>query len=247
MLKRVVCLFLFCKLRPINLKQSGFNMRKYIIMGVQGSGKGKQASLLCKDFEIVHINVGNIFRWNIQNHTKLAARIKRIVADGGLVSDEIVEEIVQKRLQEHDWNFGFILDGFPRNLAQARFFLESYDIDAVIHIEVPDKVVRERVLFRRLCVHCNLDYNLIFHRPRVENTCDVCGRELITRDDDTEEAVNRRIKEYHIKTEPILDLFRRKELVINIDGTLKPEDVQENIRGELGLVEFFADQNGNQY
>jgi adenylate kinase len=209
-------------------------------MGVQGSGKGKQASMLCRNLDIVHINVGDIFRWNIQNHTKLSARIKRIVSGGGLVSDEIVEEIVQKRLHEHDWNYGFILDGFPRNHAQAQFFLESYDIDAVIHIDVPDDVVRQRVLSRRLCLKCNLDYNLIFHRPKVENTCDVCGGELITRDDDTEEVVNKRIQDYHAKTEPILDLFRKKELVINIDGTQLPDEVQENICRELGVMENFV-------
>ena len=215
-------------------------MQKYVIMGVQGCGKGKQATLLCQGTEIIHINVGDIFRWNIQAHTKLAARVKRIVSRGDLVPDEIVEEIVQKRLLDHDWNYGFILDGFPRNHAQAQFFLESYDIDAVIHIDVPDQVVRERVLSRRLCLRCNLDYNLIYHRPKLENTCDVCKGELITRDDDTEEVVNKRIKDYHTKTEPILDLFRKKELVLNVDGTLLPDEVQKNIRRELGLVEALA-------
>ena len=210
-------------------------MHKYVIMGVQGSGKGKQASLLKENFDLVHINVGDIFRWNIQSHTKLSARIKRIVAGGELVPDEIVEEIIQKRLQDHDWNYGFILDGFPRNHAQAQFFLESFDIDAVIHIDVPDQVVMERVLSRRLCVNCNLDYNLIYHRPKVENTCDVCHGELITREDDTEEAVSKRIHDYHTKTEPILDLFRKKELVLNFDGTKSPQEIHEDICGKLGL------------
>ena len=213
-------------------------MHKYVIMGVQGSGKGKQASLLKENFDLIHINVGDIFRWNIQSHTKLAARIKRIVAGGDLVPDEIVEEIVQKRLHDHDWNFGFILDGFPRNHAQAQFFLESYDIDAVIHIDVPDEVVKERVLSRRLCVKCNLDYNLIYHRPQVENRCDVCKGELITREDDTEEAVNKRINDYHTKTEPILDLFRKKELVLNIDGTRTPEEIHNDICNKLGLIKY---------
>ncbi|MCA9438362.1 MAG: nucleoside monophosphate kinase, partial [Candidatus Omnitrophica bacterium] len=121
-------------------------MHKYIIMGAQGSGKGTQANLLKEEYNLVHISVGDIFRWNIQSHTKLGARIKRITEAGELVSDEIVEEIVQRRLQEHDWNYGFILDGFPRNKPQARFFLESYDIDAVIHIEVPDEAVIQRML-----------------------------------------------------------------------------------------------------
>lgn len=128
-------------------------MHKYIIMGAQGCGKGTQAKLLKQDFDLVHISVGDIFRWHIQSHTKLAARIKRLIAEGHLVHDDVVEDIVKQRLQEHDWNYGFILDGFPRNRTQAEFFLESYDIDAVIHIAVSDDVVFERVLARRLCSH----------------------------------------------------------------------------------------------
>ena len=124
-------------------------MHKYVIMGVQGCGKGTQARMLAKDFDFVHICVGDIFRWNIQNHTKLGARVNRIVRAGKLVSDELVEEMIRRRLEKHDWNFGFILDGFPRNIAQAEFFLESFDIDAVISINVPDDVVKARVLSRR--------------------------------------------------------------------------------------------------
>ncbi len=211
-------------------------MHKYVIMGVQGCGKGTQARLLSEEFDLVHISVGDIFRSNIQRHTKLAARINRIIADGQLVPDEIVEEIVRQRLDDHDWNFGFILDGFPRNAPQARFFLESYDIDAVIHIEVPDEVVLQRVLSRRLCSQCGLDYNLIFHRPETENHCDVCGGTLVTRADDSEAAVSERLKTYHSRTKPILDLFAGKELVIHVDGTQSPDDVQNAIREQLGLA-----------
>src|ERR1700680_630149 len=134
-------------------------MHKYVIMGAQGCGKGTQAKLLKQDFEIVHISVGDIFRWHIQSHTKLAARIQRLMAAGGLVPDDVVEEVVKERLDTHDWNFGFILDGFPRNLHQAAFFLESYDIDAVLLIDVPDAIVLERIVNRRLCPKCSLDYN----------------------------------------------------------------------------------------
>ena len=116
-------------------------MNKYIIMGPNGSGKGTQAALLCKVYKLVHISVGDIFRWNIQSHTKLAARIQRIMNSGQLVSDDFVEEVVRARLDQHDWNYGFILDGFPRSVTQAMFFLESYDIDAVINIEVDRKSV----------------------------------------------------------------------------------------------------------
>ena len=209
-------------------------MNKFVIMGVQGCGKGTQAGLLKADYALVHISVGDIFRWNIQTHTKLAARINRIVASGQLVPDEIVEEIVRVRLNEQDWNYGFILDGFPRNGRQAEFFLESFDIDAVIHIEVADGVVLHRVLSRRLCSGCNLDYNLIHHRPAMEDRCDVCGSELISRPDDTEEVVLKRLEDYHAKTEPILDLFRQKELVVTVNGGQSTEAVQAEMRLQLG-------------
>jgi adenylate kinase len=209
-------------------------MHKYIIMGVQGCGKGTQAKLLKETFDLAHISVGDIFRWHIQSHTKLGARIKRIMAEGQLVPDEVVEEVVKERLEQHDWNFGFILDGFPRNSRQAAFFLESYDIDAVLLIDVPDKVVQERILNRRLCPKCGLDYNLIFHRPATANTCDVCGAMLIARPDDTPGAIQARLADYHSKTQPILELFRRKELVVVVDGTPSAAEVQQNLRHQLG-------------
>jgi adenylate kinase len=214
-------------------RQMGSHMHKYIIMGVQGCGKSTQATLLKEALDLVHISVGDIFRWHIQSHTKLGARIKRIIAEGQLVPDDLVEEVVEQRLDQHDWNYGFILDGFPRNARQAAFFLESYDIDAVLLIEVPDEVVQERILNRRLCPKCGLDYNLIFHRPAVANTCDVCGAALISRHDDTPEAIHARLRDFHTKTQPILALFRRKELVIAVDGTRSADEVQQALRRQL--------------
>ena len=210
-------------------------MYKYVIMGIQGCGKGTQAKMLCKDFNLVHMSVGDIFRWHIQSHTKLAARIGRITAAGELVGDDVVEEIVRDRLDQHDWNFGFILDGFPRNRRQAEFFLESYDCDAVIQIDLSDQVVRDRVLNRRLCSRCGLDYNLIFHRPANPEICDVCGGQLTSRADDNPEAVATRLAEYHSKTKPILDLFSRKELIVSADGSKPAIEVQAEIRRKLGL------------
>ena len=215
-------------------------MYKYVIMGIQGCGKGTQAKMLCKDFDLVHISVGDIFRWQIQSHTKLAARIARITAAGELVSDDVVEEIVRARLDQHDWNFGFILDGFPRNRRQAEFFLESYDINAVIQIDLSDNVVRDRVLNRRLCSQCGLDYNLIFHRPANPAICDVCGGHLTSRADDNPEAVANRLADYHNKTKPILDLFRRKELIVAVDGSKPAIEVQAEIRLKLGLAAHAA-------
>jgi len=211
-------------------------MHKYVFMGVQGSGKGTQAKLLEQHLDLAHIGVGDILRWNIKNHTKLAARIKRILTAGKLVDDEIVEEIVQRRLQEHVWNFGFILDGFPRNANQAAFFLESYDIDAVVHIVVPDEVIKKRVLARRLCADCGVDFNVIDHRPKIEGRCDICGGKLIRRADDTEAVLGTRLAEYHEKTKPVLEIFRRKELVVEVDGTQPVDEVQSEIRRSLDIV-----------
>lgn len=213
-------------------------MRKYVIMGVQGSGKGTQANLLAGDLDLVVISVGDIFRWHIQHHTKLGAQIRRTVDGGELVGDDVVESVVQDRLAMHDWNYGFIIDGFPRNRRQAEFFLETYDIDGVIHLDLPDSEVRRRVLARRLCSNCGLDYNLIAHRPEVEDRCDVCGGELVRRADDTEQALANRLRDYHSKTNPVLELFGRKEFVVTVDARPEREAIQKAIRTELGLPPY---------
>ncbi len=213
-------------------------MRKYVIMGVQGSGKGTQAAMLAEDLDLVHISVGDIFRWNVQHHTKLGAQVRRTMAAGLLVSDDLVEGVVRDRLTQHDWNYGFIVDGFPRSERQAEFFLESYDIDGVICLDLPDSEVRRRVMARRLCSGCGMDYNLIASSPRVAGQCDACGSALETREDDTEQALAVRLREYHEKTNPVLEIFRRKEYVITVDARPDPEQVQQEIRKRLNLPAF---------
>jgi adenylate kinase len=204
-------------------------------MGVQGSGKGTQSQLLAADLDIVHISVGDIFRWNVQNRTKMGAQVRRVMAAGELVGDDLVESVVRDRLTQHDWNHGFIIDGFPRNRRQAEFFLESYDIDGVISLDLPDSEVRRRVLNRRLCADCEVDYNLMANSPKVPGRCDLCGGELVTREDDTEEALAVRLRDYHEQTSPALEEFRRKEYVITVDARPAPEVVQQTIRQRLGL------------
>jgi len=213
-------------------------MRKYVIVGVQGSGKGTQGAMLAHDFDLAQIAVGDIFRWHVQNYTKIGAQVRRVMAAGELVSDDLVESVVRERLDQHDWNYGFIVDGFPRNRRQAEFFLESYDIDRVIHLDLPDEEVRRRVLARRLCSRCGLDYNLIAHPPRVEERCDVCGGALVSREDDTEEALAARLQDYHGKTNPVLELFRRKEFVFTVDARPDKVKVQQAIREQLRLPAY---------
>jgi adenylate kinase len=210
-------------------------MRKFVIMGIQGSGKGTQAKLLADDLDLEHISVGDVFRWNVQHHTKLGAQVRRIVSSGRLVGDDLAEEVVRQRLAEHDWNYGFIIDGFPRSARQAEFFLESYDIDGVINLDLPDEEVNRRVLARRLCSQCGLDYNLIAHRPQVEDVCDVCGGKLAPRDDDNPEALAVRLAEYHEQTKPLIEIFQRKEFVATIDATFPVPDVQRMIRQHFSL------------
>ena len=192
-------------------------MRKYVIMGVQGSGKGTQSEMLAADLDLVHISVGEIFRWNVANHTKLGTRVQRVITAGELVADDLVESVIARRLAEHDWNYGFILDGFPRNVAQAEFLLRSYDVDAVIELDLPDSEVRRRVKAR---------------------DGEARDGEAGARDDDTEQALEVRLREFHEKTRPVLDLFRHKESVVTVDAMPAREDVQQEIRSRLGLPAY---------
>jgi adenylate kinase len=211
-------------------------VHKYIIMGPQGSGKGTQAKLLCRDYDLVHISVGDIFRWHIGHKTKLGSKVQRYIKEGRLVPDEMVDDVVKDRLDVHDWRYGFVLDGFPRNVAQAEFFLENYDMDAVIALELPEEAAIQRMQSRRLCSGCGLDYNLIQLRPRVPDICDNCGGRLVTRPDDTPEAIRARLRDYREKTRPILDLLQDKELIVRVDATPGPDMVQAEMRHKLGLV-----------
>jgi adenylate kinase len=210
-------------------------MRKFIIMGIQGSGKGTQAKLMAADLDLEHVSVGDILRWNVQHHTKLGAQVKRTITDGHLVDDDLVESVVQDRLAAHDWNFGFVIDGFPRNARQAEFFLERYDIDGVINLHLPDEEVLHRVMARRLCSGCGLDYDLIAHRPERPDVCDVCGGELVPRPDDNPEALAVRVAAYHRETKPLIELFERKEFVATFDATRPIDEVQASIRRRFSL------------
>jgi len=187
-------------------------MDKYVIFGPQGSGKGTQSELLCKTYGWVHISVGDIFRWNMANHTKLAARITRIMNQGLLVPDDIVEEVVHARLEEHDWNWGFVLDGFPRTRPQAEYLFEHWNLDAVIYLDVPDEVVQQRVMGRA-----------------------AEGVSFTKRFDDTPEVLKVRLREYHEKTKPLIDLYEEKRMLRKVDATKPVDEVFEEIIEKIRL------------
>ena len=189
-------------------------MHKYIVIGPQGSGKGTQARLLCVDFDFVHISIGDIFRWHMQHHTKLAARIRRIMDQGLLVPDEIVEQVVRQRLEEHDWNYGFVLDGFPRTRSQAEYLFEHWNLDKAIYLDIPEEVIFARVMYR----------------AKVGD-----GESFTKRGDDNPEALKVRLREYHEKTKPLLDLFDKKDMLVRVDGEPPIEVVYQSVLDAIEL------------
>lgn len=189
-------------------------MHKYIICGPQGSGKGTQSRLLSQAHDFVHISVGDMFRWHMQHHTKVAARITRIMHSGHLVSDDIVEKVVRERLEQHDFNFGFVLDGFPRTRPQAEYLFENWDVDRVIYLDVPDEIVFDRVMQRAK---------------------KGLGSGFTKRADDNPDALKVRLEEYYGKTKPLLDLYRQKDRLLTVDGTKAISDVYTDISRALGL------------
>lgn len=189
-------------------------MHKYVICGPQGSGKGTQSELLCRDYDLVHISIGEMFRWNVKHHTKLAARIKRITDAGMLVPDEVVERVVRERLDQHDWNYGFVLDGFPRTRVQAEYLFENWNLDKVIYLELSDEVVFQRVMYR----------------ARMGQ-----GSGFTKRADDNPDALMIRLREYHEKTKPLLDLYRKMGMLITVDASRSISEIYGDVRRQLGL------------
>lgn len=212
---------------------------RLILLGPPGAGKGTQASGIVKKYNIPHISTGDIFRKNIKEGTELGKKAKEYMDKGLLVPDDIVVAIVKDRLIESDCKDGFLLDGFPRTVAQADA-LETelknlnMQLDKVINIEVDKEALIERAVGRRICKECGATYHIKFNPPKQEGVCDVCGGQLYQRKDDTVETVTKRIEVYIEQTKPLIDYYKDKGILANIDGMQSIDKVFEDIVKALG-------------
>jgi len=192
---------------------------RLVFLGPPGIGKGTYASAISKMYGIPHISTGDIFREEIKRGTELGRRIKEYVERGELVPDEIVIEVVRERLSREDCKKGFILDGFPRTLRQAQALDEMATLDLALNFVAPDEVIIERLSGRRICRRCGAIYHVKFMPPKVEGVCDICGGELYQREDDKPEVIKRRLELYRRQFKPILDFYRAKGILVDVDAS----------------------------
>lgn len=214
-------------------------MVRIILLGPPGAGKGTQAAKLVEKYGVPHISTGDIFRENIKNGTALGKKAQEYMNRGELVPDEVVVEIATDRLTKPDCANGFLLDGFPRTVFQAEKldeFLSSRGekLDRVINIEAGAEELIKRLTGRRVCKQCGAGYHIVNIPPEKEGICDVCGGELIQRDDDKEETVRNRISVYEAQTMPLIDYYKKADLLFSVDGTLPLNEVFDTIVAELG-------------
>ncbi len=212
-----------------------------ILLGPPGAGKGTQAKMISEKYGIPQIATGDILREAVAKGTELGKKAKEYMDRGELVPDEIVIGIVKERLKQPDCENGFILDGFPRTLAQAEALDKMLEelgkkLDAVINIDVPEEEIVKRIVNRRTCKNCGAVYHLIFNPPKVEGKCDKCGGELYQRDDDKEETVRERLRVYRERTEPLIEYYKNKGLLYNVDGTKDIEGVFKQIDEILSKI-----------
>ena len=212
---------------------------KIIMLGAPGAGKGTQAKMIAEKCGIPHISTGDIFRANIKNGTELGAKAKEYMDKGLLVPDELVCDLVVDRIQQADCEKGYILDGFPRTIPQAEALENALNaieqkLDYAIDIDVPDENIINRMSGRRACVGCGATYHVLFNPPKVEGKCDVCGESLILRDDDKPETVKKRLDVYHTQTQPLIDFYTERKVLVEVDGTQSMDKVFDDIMKILG-------------
>lgn len=207
---------------------------RLVLLGPPGVGKGTQAAAIVKRYNIPHISTGDIFRANIKEGTELGKKAKEYMDKGLLVPDEIVVSIVKDRLSKDDCKNGFLLDGFPRTIEQAEALDEELKnmgikLDKVVNIYADKEILIERATGRRICKKCGATYHIKFNTPKVENICDIDGGELFQRDDDNEKTVATRIEVYQKQTEPLIEYYTKKGIILNVDGTKPIDEVFETI------------------
>ena len=212
---------------------------KIIMLGAPGAGKGTQAKQIASKYQIPHISTGDIFRANIKNGTELGKKAKEYMDQGLLVPDELTCDLVMDRISQDDCANGFVLDGFPRTIPQAEALDAALTkvgakMDFAIDVDVPDSHIVNRMSGRRACLNCGATYHVVAIPPKKEGICDTCGKELVLRDDDQPETVQKRLDVYQDQTQPLIDYYKNQGILKSVDGTVPMEEVFANIVEILG-------------
>lgn len=212
---------------------------KIIMLGAPGAGKGTQAKRIAEKYSIPHISTGDIFRANIKAGTELGIKAKSYMDKGELVPDEVTIGMLIDRIHEDDCKGGFVLDGFPRNIPQAQSLDKvlkelSEKIDFAVDVDVPDENIINRMSGRRACLNCGATYHISFNPPKKEAVCDSCSHELVLRGDDKPETVKKRLEVYHEHTQPLIDYYKKEDVLRTVDGTQSMDTVFEAIVAILG-------------
>lgn len=207
---------------------------KIVMLGAPGAGKGTQAKMIAVKYNVPHISTGDIFRANIKEGTELGKKAKSYMDQGLLVPDELVVDLVVDRLQQDDCNNGYVLDGFPRTIPQAEALdaaLTKFGskLDFALDIDVADDFIVKRMGGRRACLTCGATYHIVNIPPKTEGICDTCGGELVLRDDDKPETVEKRLAVYHEQTQPLIDYYKNSGILVTLDGTQDMNDVFNSI------------------
>lgn len=212
---------------------------KIIMLGAPGAGKGTQAKKIADKYKIPHISTGDIFRANIKEGTELGLKAKQFMDQGLLVPDEVTIGMLLDRIHQADCENGYVLDGFPRTIPQAESLTKALgemgeQIDFAIDVDVPDENIVNRMSGRRACLKCGATYHVTFAPPKKEGICDVCGSELVLRDDDKPETVQKRLSVYHEQTQPLIEYYKKAGVLHSVDGTQEMEAVFAGITAILG-------------
>lgn len=210
----------------------------YILLGPPGAGKGTQAKKMVADYGLVHVSTGDIFRENIKNETELGKKVKDILARGELVDDQLTNGLVFDRLSKDDVKNGFLLDGYPRNLVQAKALDEwlkenGLEVNNVLDIQVASDILVKRISGRRVCPNCGHSYHVVNEPPKKEGVCDQCGSDIIQRPDDCEETVKSRINIYEEQTKPLVDYYENQGKVLYFDGSQSIDKVYNDVMDSL--------------